>query len=108
MFANGVINCNGKVASFEEGRMRLSRYVRQLKKYGCPVCLRDVKIITVSVSGTLSGELDLYRLARDRTILYELFPAENFKMEGINFCCFYTGKVVITGIRLPSQMTWSI
>ena len=70
------------------------------------MCLRDVKIITVSVSRTLSGEIDLFRLARDRTLLYEpeLFLAENFKMEGINLCCFHTGKVVITGIRRPSQI----
>ena len=85
--------------------MRLRRYARQLQKYGCPVRLKDVKIITASASHTLSVALDLYRLARDRTLLYEpeLFPAVNLKREGINFCCFHTGKVVITGIRRPSQ-----
>ena len=68
--------------------------------------LKDVKIITASSSHTLSGALDLYRLARGRTLLYEpeLFSAVNFKMKGINFCCFHTGKVVITGIRGPSQI----
>ena len=40
------------------------------------------------------------------TLLYEheLFPAVNFKIKGINFCCFHTGKVIITGIRRPSQI----
>ena len=28
----------------------------------------------------------------------EIFPALNFKIKGVNFCCFHTGKVVITGI----------
>ena len=68
--------------------------------------LKDVKIITALASHTLSGALDLYRLAQDRTLLYEpeLFPAVNFKMKGINFCCFHMGKVVITGIRRTSQI----
>ena len=106
IFANGVINCNGRASSFEEGRQRLRGYARQLQNFGCQVRLKDVKIITASSSHTLSGALDLYSLARDRTLLYEpeLFPAVNFKMKGINFCCFHTGKVVITGIRGPSQI----
>ena len=68
--------------------------------------LKDVKIISATASHILSGTLDLYRLARDRTLLYEpeLFPAVNFKMNGINFCCFHTGEVVITGIRRPFQI----
>ena len=101
MFANGVINSNGKASSFREGRKRLCRYARLLQKYGCPVYLTDAKIITVSASHTLSGGLDLYRLAGDRSLLYEpeIFPALNFKIEGVNFCCFHTGEVVITGIK---------
>ena len=69
-------------------------------------CLTDVKIITVSVSHTLSGGLDLYRLAEERSLLYEpeIFPALNFKIEGVNFCCFHTGKVVITGIKTTTQI----
>ena len=106
IFANGVINCNGRASSFEEGRQRLRGYARRLQILGCQVRLKDVKIITASASHTLIGALDLYRLARDRTLLYEpeLFPAVNFKMKGINFCCFHTGKVVITGIRGSSQI----
>ena len=105
VFANGIINCNGKASSFAEGRM--STWICQTaSKYGCSVGLKDVKIIMASASQTFSGALDLYRLARDRTLLYEpeLFPAVNYKMKGINFCCFHTGKVVITGIRRPSQI----
>lgn len=106
VFANGVINCSGKATGFEEGRQRLRKYARQLQNLGCPVRLRDVKIITVSASHTLSAGLDLNRLAQDRSLLYEqeLFPALNFKLEGVNFCCFHTGKVVITGIKNPTQI----
>ena len=106
VFANGVVNCNGKASSFQEGRQRLRQYARKLQNLGCPVRLRDVKIITVSASHTLSSGLDLHKLAQDRTLLYEpeLFPALNFKLEGVNFCCFHTGKVVITGIKSPAQI----
>ena len=106
VFANGVVNCNGKAASFQEGRQRLRRYARQLQNLGCSVRLRDVKIITASASHTLSLGLDLNTLAKERSLLYEpeLFPALNFKMEGVNFCCFHTGKVVITGIKTIAQI----
>ena len=63
VFVNGVTNCNGKATSFQEGRQRLRRYARQLQNLGCPVRLRDVKIITVSASHMLSAGLDLNRLA---------------------------------------------
>ena len=106
MFANGDINSNGKASSFREGRQRLRRYARLLQKYACPVYLTDAKIITVSASHTLSVGLDLYRLAGDRSLLYEpeIFPALNFKIEGVNFCCFHIGKVVITGIKTTAQI----
>ena len=106
MFANGMISCNRKASSFEEGRQILSRYVRQLQKRGFPVCLRDVKIILVSASHTLNEGLDPHWLARDITLIYEpeIFQALNFKMEGVNFCCFHTGKVVFTGTRHPTQI----
>ena len=106
VFASGAINCNGKAVSFEEGRQRLQKYARKLQNLGCPVRLRDIKILTVSASHALSTGLDLNSLAQDRIVLYEpeLFPALNFKMGGINFCCFHTGKVVITGIRTMAQI----
>ena len=68
--------------------------------------LTDAKIITVSASHTLSGGLDLYRLAGERSLLYEqeIFSRLNFKIERVNFCCFHTGKVVITGIKTTTQI----
>ena len=106
VFAKGLINCNGKASSFKEGRQRLHRYPRLLQKYVCPVFLMDTKIIRASASHTSSGRLDLYRLAGDRSLLYEpqKIPALNFKIKGVEFCCFLTGKVVITGIKTMIQM----
>lgn len=106
VFSNGVINCNGTVSSFHEGQQRLRHYARQLQNLGWPVKLKNMKIITVSASHALSNALDLPLLAKERQIIYEpeLFPALNFKREGVNFCCFHTGKVVITGIKSLSQI----
>ena len=90
MFSNGVIICNGKAASFEEGRQRLRRYARQLQTLGFSVRLRDVKLITVSTSQTLSSGLDLQALAIDRALLYEpeLSPALNFKINRVKLLLF--------------------
>lgn len=106
VFSNGVINCNGKATSIQEGRQRLRHYARRLQRLGYPVYLKDIKCITASASHTLSSELDIQLLAKERQILYEpeLFPAANFKKDGVNFCCFHSGKVVITGIKISSQI----
>ena len=63
------------------------------------------KTLTMSVSHTISSDLDLKRLSFDRDVVYEpeLFPSLNFKRKGVNFCCFHTGKVVITGVTSPQQ-----
>ena len=106
VFSSGVINCNGKVSCVKEGRQRLRRYARRLQQLGFPVCLTNVKCITISASHALSTALDLQQLATERSLVYEpeLFPAANFKVDGINFCCFHNGKVVMTGIKSMAQI----
>ena len=110
LFANGVINCNGRASSFEDGRQRLRRYAQGLQNLRCQVHLK-VKIITASASHTLSGALGLYRSNRDRTLLYELklFPAVNFKCRESIFVVFIREKWSsrVSGVRLKS-MAWSI
>ena len=111
IFSNGVINCNGKAASPEDCRLRLRRYARRLQRLGYPVNLKDVKCITVSATHTLSDVIDIQKLARERSfVIYEpeLFPAANFKDEGVNFCCFTSGKVIITGVTSANQMEDSV
>lgn len=106
VFSNGMINCNGKVFTVKEGRQRLRRYARRLQKLGLPVYLKDVKCVTVSASHTLSTAIDLLQLAKERRLVFEpeLFPAANFKVEEVNFCCFHSGKVVMTGIKSMEQI----
>ena len=107
IFSNGAINCNGKASSAREGYQRLRRYARRLQKLGHPVTLTDVKWVTLSATHTLSTSLNLQQLAEERpyvTYEAELFPAANFKEEGVNFCCFHSGKVVMTGIKSMKQI----
>ena len=107
VFSNGVINCNGKVHSAKEGYQRLRRYARRLHNLGYPVVVTDVKWVTLSATHTLSTALDLRQLATERpNVTYEpeLFPSVNFKVEGVNFCCFHSGKVVMTGIKSIRQI----
>ena len=90
VFSNGIINCNGKVSSKREGYERIRKYARLLQKCGYPVNLMDVKLLTMSMSHTLSSGLDMKRLSVDRDVVYEpeLFPSLNFKREGVHFFFF--------------------
>ena len=106
MFSNGAINCNGRASYIPEGRQRLRQYARQLQRLGYPVSLKKIKMVTASASHSLSDRLDIMTLANERMVVYEpeLFPALNFKMDCVNFCCFHKGKVVITGIKCISHI----
>ena len=105
-FPNGAINCNGNASYIGEGSQRLCQYARQLQRLGYPVSLKKIKMVTASASHSLSDRLDIMTLANEKTVMYEpeLFPALNFKTDGVNFCCFHTGKVVITGIKCISYI----
>ena len=105
MFSNGIINCNGKASSKREGYKPIRKYARLLHNCGYPVNFSDAKLLTMSMSQSLSSDLDLKRLSFDRDVVYEpkLFPSLNFKRKGVHFCCFHTGKVLITGVTAPQQ-----
>ena len=106
VFSNDIINCSGRASSLGDGRQRLPQYTRHLQNIGVPVKLKKVKIFTVSASHNLSSGLDLKMLAQDRAVVYEpeLFPALNFKLDRVNFCCFHTGKMVITGVKCSDRL----
>ena len=106
VFSNGAINCNCRALYIGEGRQRLRQFARQLQRLGYPVILKKIKMVTASASHSLSNRLDIMTLANERTVMYEpeLFPALNFKTDGLNFCYFHTGKVVITGIKCISHI----
>ena len=85
--------------------------VVRIEKVGFPwACLNSFTNI-ISCWPDLTGCLHahgnpLFQYKGDRSLLYEpeIFPALNFKIEGVNFCCFHTGKVVITGIKTTTQI----
>ena len=101
VFANGTVQCQGKAKTMREGIKRLRQYARLLQKCGWPVVLDKIKVISASGFHTLSGTLDFDRLVRERKLIYEpeLFPATTLVHGGVTFCCFSTGKIVITGIK---------
>ena len=92
MFASGVINCNGKAVSFEEGRQRLQKYARKLQNLGCSVRLRDTKILTVSASHTLSTGLDLNSPRPNRSLCQNCFQPLILKWVGSIFAVFIPVK----------------
>jgi TATA-box binding protein (TBP) (component of TFIID and TFIIIB) len=100
------MNCNGKALSLQEGKQRLRRYARILQKVGYSIYLKDIKLITLSACHTLSQPLNLDMLSSERDVNYEpeLFSCLNFKREGINFGCFHTGKVIVTGVKFYEQI----
>ena len=106
VFSNGNINCNGKAETFQDGIKRLRRYARSLQKLGYTVRLTDAKVLTVSACHDLGSHLDLSTLSRDRRLVYEpeLFPTVVFKVLGITFSCFHNGKVIVTGIKIETDI----
>ena len=94
VFSNGIINCNGKISKKRKGYEQIRKYARLLRKCGYPVNLTDVKLLTMSMSQTLSSDLDMKRLSFDRDVVYkpEIFPSLNFKREGVHFLLFSSGE----------------
>ena len=88
----------------------MRRYARRLQKLGYPVRLTNVRILTISARYTLSGQLDIQRLAASRKVEYEpeLFPSATFKLNGITFGCFHSGKDVITGVKKNADFKNSV
>jgi len=101
LFSNGTIQCQGKAQSLRDGIKRIRQYARILQTRGWPVVLDKIKVITASGFHILNAALDLDTLVRERHLIYEpeLFPAANLTKDGVTFCCFSNGKIVITGIK---------
>ncbi|MES9971551.1 MAG: hypothetical protein ABW092_16080 [Candidatus Thiodiazotropha sp.] len=106
VFSNGKINCNGRAATFREGRRRLKQYARRLLHFYPHGKLTDVKRLTASACHELSGSLILDNLAREAKASFhpEIFPALVLKKEGVTFSCFHSGKIIITGIKRTKDL----
>lgn len=106
LFSNGVINCNGSAYTLREGKERLRRYARRLQKLGYLVYLTNIKLITASAYHTINNPINLQLLATGRVSDYEpeIFNSVFFKNDDVTFCCFSTGKVIITGVKSSKQI----
>ncbi|CAG2220672.1 TBP [Mytilus edulis] len=93
LFSNGIINCNGKCLSIQDGRRRLRRYARLLQQMGNDVRLTQVRILTASASHQLSGRVDPYRLPSEFSFEPEIFPAVMFRRHGMHFTCHLSGGI---------------
>ena len=63
--------------------------------------LSDVKVVTIAASFKTEGTLNLSNVVRYYGGQYEpeLFPAAMFSKDSIQFTCFHTGSVLVTGIK---------
>lgn len=101
VFYNGKLNCNGN-RSMEEAKKRTRRYARLIQKLGYAVKLQKIELVTMTAVHELSAALDFNKLC---TFLHganyepELHNAAMFKRGRVNYSCFRSGKVVITGLR---------
>jgi transcription initiation factor TFIID TATA-box-binding protein len=101
VFSNGKINCNGKCASFKEERERLRKYARLIQKLGWNVHLQNLTYPTASAVHELSNPIKLERIPDGAGFRYEpeIFPALMVRRDGIHFTCYFSGKIIITGIK---------
>ena len=100
LFASGKMVCTGS-KSIEEGRRDIRRFARILQKLGYDIHLKDIIVRTITACHALQGPLPLVDLVSGMGATYEpeLMPAAMLRSEGVHFCCFHTGRVVITGFK---------
>ena len=100
VFHNGKVNCNGN-KTIHQAKKRLRQYARLLQRHGFAVNLKKIIVVTISAVHRLSSRLNLKDLCEMLRATYnpELLNAAILKKKRINFNCFQSGAVVITGIR---------
>lgn len=102
LFRTGRILCMGN-NSVVEAKKDLRKYARIIQKMDYSVYICRISVVTKSAVATLSGKLDLYCLAKflPSSVSYEpeLFHAALVKDGKVNFTCFKSGKIIITGVK---------
>lgn len=100
VFSNGKINCNGN-KNLAEAKRRVRQYARLIQKQGFPVLLKTIHLITMSAVHIISSPLNLKEVHETLGAVYEpeTLNAAILKKQRMNFNCFQSGAVVITGIR---------
>ena len=106
VFENGKLMVNGKVTSVKQAKHRVRRYARLLQKMGWNVTLTRIMISTISASFKLEGPLNVNSVVHHYNASYdaELFPAAMFVKDNVHFTCFYTGSLLMTGIKSEKQL----
>ena len=68
--------------------------------------LTHIEISTISAAFKLEGPLDINSVVRHYGGTYdaELFPAAMFVKDNVHFTCFYTGSILMTGIKSEKQL----
>ena len=87
--------------SVEQAKKDLRKYARIVQKLGYSVYLDRIPVVTKSAVATLSGKLNLPSLAKFLNGSYEpeLFHAALVKDGNVNFTCFKSGKIIMTGVK---------
>ena len=100
LFHTGRIVCMGN-NSVVGAKKDLRKYARIVQKLGYSVCLYRIQVVTKSAVATLSSKLDLPSLAKFLNGSYEpeLFHAALVKDGNVNFTCFKSGKIIMTGVK---------
>lgn len=100
LFPNGKITHTGKPDGTPSS-VHIDRYVSILKQQGHRVSLSQVRTVCCSALYKLSGQIDLYNVARQLGGSYEpeIINATFLKRGRVTFSVFHTGSVTITGIK---------
>ena len=97
LFPNGKITHLGPPGT-EPPRIYIRRYIRILHKQGHPVRLSPIRLACMSAVHQLSGQINLYNI-HGSSYDPEIINAAILKRGSLTFNIFYTGKVIITGIK---------
>ena len=112
-FASGNMVCTGGKTELL-ARYASRKYVRLLQKHGVPVSFRNFQIQNIVASTYVGHTLKLHEIAQayGPYVSWEpdLFPGLVFRttdheQRSLVFLCFRSGKIVITGAKLRSQIT---
>jgi len=100
VFHTGKLVCNGN-KTLLQARQRVRKYCRILQKLGFPVKLTRIDVVTISAVHKLSARLCFKEVCDWLGAEYdpEILNAAILKKNKINFNCFQSGSVVITGIK---------
>ena len=100
VFRNGKLNCNGN-RSIPQAKKRIRQYARFIQKLGYHVIMKKIEVITISAVYQCTSRLDFSKLHKFLGASHEpeICNYALLKRKKVQYNCFHTGKVVMTGIR---------